>query len=328
MTALVRDWYTLARDNHGLAVADDETRSSGHQRSVFSDSTATNPDDRPYLELEYFVPCPSDPYAAAQSSSASTVYALERGAAQGDARGRSADQALACRAMMHVGIFDALNSVYFAKLEALSTGDPTASQSCGWESYHTLAETAATTDADLAAGFAAKEILTSLFPARTTDIATAFTTIHGSGPYQAAAQSLGHFVATGCSPTAPVTGRGADVVHARGRAGLVAADAQPLGGRPVRERQRHGTPTWGSVTPFTMSSAGQFRPPYPRGRPRTRACSTHAYTAQFEEVKELGAVTSSTRGSDRTYAAWFWANTWTAPTSRPGSCSSTPRRWR
>lgn len=61
-------------------------------------------------------------------------------------------------------------------------------------------------------------------------------------------------------------------------------------------------PHWLGVTPFTMTSGDQFRPVAPP------ALDSADYTAAFNEVKELGAASSTTRTADQTAMAHFWAN--------------------
>jgi hypothetical protein len=61
-------------------------------------------------------------------------------------------------------------------------------------------------------------------------------------------------------------------------------------------------PQWGDVTPFAMTSADQFRPA------EQPALDSAAYTAAFNEVKELGSLTSATRTADQTAIARYWAN--------------------
>jgi hypothetical protein len=57
-----------------------------------------------------------------------------------------------------------------------------------------------------------------------------------------------------------------------------------------------------NVTPWTMASPSQFRPP---------ACpptSSPEYLASYNQVKSLGSATSATRTADQTRLAWFWGN--------------------
>jgi membrane-associated phospholipid phosphatase len=59
-------------------------------------------------------------------------------------------------------------------------------------------------------------------------------------------------------------------------------------------------PQWPQVTPFCLQSASQFRSPPPP------ALTSPEYTAAFNQVKELGALDSTTRTADQTEAALFW----------------------
>jgi membrane-associated phospholipid phosphatase len=65
---------------------------------------------------------------------------------------------------------------------------------------------------------------------------------------------------------------------------------------------------WGSITPFVLSHADQFRPAAPP------ALASDAWAQAINEVQGLGRDTSTTRTADETTAAKFWAppiwNTW------------------
>jgi membrane-associated phospholipid phosphatase/methionine-rich copper-binding protein CopC len=61
-------------------------------------------------------------------------------------------------------------------------------------------------------------------------------------------------------------------------------------------------PQWGSVTPFGLTSGAQFRP---AGDP---ALTSDQYTAEFDRVKDLGSINSTTRTADQTQIAQFWAD--------------------
>ena len=67
-------------------------------------------------------------------------------------------------------------------------------------------------------------------------------------------------------------------------------------------------PQWPGVMPFAMTSADQFRPAAPP------ALDSAEYLAAFNEVKELGSATSTTRTADQTAMAHFWNNS-----AAPGS---------
>lgn len=69
------------------------------------------------------------------------------------------------------------------------------------------------------------------------------------------------------------------------------------------------TPNWGLVTPFTLNSGTQFRPPPPGGfSSLPDLLASPLYAAQLNEVKSLGAVNSTTRTAEQTRIAFFWAN--------------------
>jgi hypothetical protein len=61
-------------------------------------------------------------------------------------------------------------------------------------------------------------------------------------------------------------------------------------------------PNWGLVTPFGLTSGSQFRP---AGDP---ALTSDQYTANFNQVKDLGSLNSNTRTADQTEIAKFWAD--------------------
>ena len=60
------------------------------------------------------------------------------------------------------------------------------------------------------------------------------------------------------------------------------------------------TPQWPDVTPFALNSGSQFRPGPPP------ALTSAAYTAAFNEVKDLGSATSTVRTAQQTDVARFW----------------------
>ncbi len=57
-----------------------------------------------------------------------------------------------------------------------------------------------------------------------------------------------------------------------------------------------------SVLPFAITSSTQFAPPPPP------AITSAEYAAAFNEVKEIGSATSTTRTADQTQVARLWAN--------------------
>jgi membrane-associated phospholipid phosphatase len=59
-------------------------------------------------------------------------------------------------------------------------------------------------------------------------------------------------------------------------------------------------PQWRYVTPFAMTSGSQFRPDAPP------ALDSAEYAAAFNEVKDLGSATSTSRTAEQTQIARFW----------------------
>jgi hypothetical protein len=60
-------------------------------------------------------------------------------------------------------------------------------------------------------------------------------------------------------------------------------------------------PNWPNVTPWTMTSGSQFRPPPPP------ALTSAEYAAAYNEVKRLGSATGSDRTAEQTDIARMWA---------------------
>lgn len=61
-------------------------------------------------------------------------------------------------------------------------------------------------------------------------------------------------------------------------------------------------PQWPGVTPFALTSGSQFRPAGPP------TLTSGEYTTAFNEVKELGSETSTTRTAEQSEIALFWIN--------------------
>ena len=117
--------------------------------------------------------CQSDPYAAAQATDAGTVY-YWNGVLLDAFRGLEEGPTVLARlaAMMHTGIYDVLNSVFWSH----SSG-----QGCGWDEYLVRGQAAPGTDADLAAGYAARDILLAELPEEHhAEVRQAFNLRHGN----------------------------------------------------------------------------------------------------------------------------------------------------
>ena len=59
-------------------------------------------------------------------------------------------------------------------------------------------------------------------------------------------------------------------------------------------------PGWGRVTPWVMTSGSQFRPPPPP------ALDSEQYARDYNEIKAIGSLNSSTRTAEQTQIATFW----------------------
>ncbi len=72
-----------------------------------------------------------------------------------------------------------------------------------------------------------------------------------------------------------------------------------------------GTPNWGKVRPFVLSSGSQFRPPAPSNATNYgQLLSSTEYNTQVTEVFQFGGKDGPgvVRNQEQTEIAWFWAN--------------------
>src|SRR5947207_3587705 len=184
-------------------------------------------------------------------------------------------------AIVHVAIYDAVNGI-------ARTHEP----------Y--LVPSALPTSASrvAAASAAAHQALLSLFPSHTSifdGLHVAILAGIPNGPQKTNGIAWGEFVAI--QILAARTGDGSNaVVQPPGGSGPGVWIPTPPAFLPYL------LPQWGFVAPFGMSSPSQFRPPGPP------ALESQQYAADYEEVKELGALVGSTRTEDQTEIALFWAH--------------------
>jgi hypothetical protein len=184
-------------------------------------------------------------------------------------------------AILHVSIYDAVNGI-------ARTHEP----------YLVQSAVSASASREAAASAAAHAALVNLFPARTS----IFDALHAAilaaipnGPQKTAGIAWGEFVAN-------------QILAARANDGSTAVVPPPGGSGPgVWIPTPPGflpylLPQWGFVAPFAMSSSSQFRPPGPP------SLDSQQYAADYEEVKELGALVGSTRTEEQTEIALFWAD--------------------
>ncbi|MGW2420681.1 vanadium-dependent haloperoxidase [Streptomyces sp. NPDC001709] len=152
--------------------------------------------------------------------------------------------------------------------------------------------------ADAAADQAAHDVLVALYPAKRAGVdkrlSSQLSAIPG-GPGKQAGMTVGAAVARRLMSLR--SHDGSSTKPPRFRAGDKAGDYRPT-------PPDFPTPVftnWGSVKPFVLASGHQFRPAAPP------AVSSAAYATALNEVKGLGSKTSTTRTSDQTAAARFWA---------------------
>lgn len=151
---------------------------------------------------------------------------------------------------------------------------------------------------EAAAAAAAHRALVSLFPAQAATFDAALTQSLASIPAGRAKDdglAFGRAVADGILALRASDGSGATVAYTPG---TTVGDWQPT--PPAFAAAL--LPQWPNVTPFVMTSGSQFRPAAPP------ALTSPQYAADLNEVKSLGSKTSTTRTTDQTVIANFWAD--------------------
>jgi hypothetical protein len=189
-------------------------------------------------------------------------------------------------AMMHAGLFDAINSATLSR-----------KGSTPYNSYLTLQTVDQSVNQNLAAGYAARDLLIEALPAQSSFVQQKFTERYGSSS-QVVARQLADTVVN-------------NMKAARANDGSSATTGYTPEGVPGSWRPTDGctaaTPVWGNVRPFTLTSGSQFRRPPPAPDYPTLLASS-VYASNLAEVRSLGRYNSTTRTTDQTRAAWFWAN--------------------
>ncbi len=195
-------------------------------------------------------------------------------------------------AIMHVAIYDAVNSIdrQFSPFVSYVDVHPRASK-------------------DAAVAAAAHQTLVALFPAQRAVFDTKYTQTLAAIP-DGTAETQG--IAAGQAAAAQILaaratdGATATVTYTSGTDPGDWVPTPPGFLSPI-------LPQWPDVTPFVMTAADQFLPVAPPSLTST------AYARALNEVKEIGSATSSTRTADQTAIAQFWAN-------GPGT-STPPGHW-
>ncbi|MGV3486096.1 MAG: phosphatase PAP2 family protein, partial [Planctomycetaceae bacterium] len=188
-------------------------------------------------------------------------------------------------AMVHAAIFDAVNSITqtYSAYEFDFVAPPTASQ-------------------EAAVSAAAQRVLTNLFPAQATlfaGLTSAILATVPDGRNEDAGVHVGQLAADAVLAVRVADGADATV------------DYQP--GTNLGQWQTtlpgHAAallPQWADVAPFVLTTADQFSGAL--GASQIPALDSPEYAAAFDEVKALGSVNSTTRTTEQTEIAQFWAN--------------------
>jgi membrane-associated phospholipid phosphatase len=164
-----------------------------------------------------------------------------------------------------------------------------------FELYHAQVQASRGASPEAAAAQAAHDALAALFPAQagTFDAALAADLV-GIPPGQARqGTDVGREVARQILDWRSTDGSSATVTYTPG---TDPGDWQPTPPAYLPAL----APQWPNVTPFAMSSGSQFRPAPPP------ALDSAAYAAAFNEVKDLGSASSTTRTDEQTQIARFW----------------------
>ena len=187
-------------------------------------------------------------------------------------------------AIVHAAMFDAVNSII---------GD--------YHPYAVQISAPLGASPDTAAAAAAHFALVRLYPAQQATLDAAFDTSLEQipdGPAKADGIAVGEAVAEQMLALRANDGSDAAIV-APYTPGSQPGDwiPTPPAFRPALD------PGWGSVQTFFLHAASQFRPGPPP------ELMSPQYTRDFNEVKEIGSATSSTRSQAQTDLARFWVAT-------------------
>jgi hypothetical protein len=193
----------------------------------------------------------------------------------------SPDMQSRCLAIMHVAMFEALNSIAprYASFRAKLQAEPGALP-------------------EVAAAVAAHHTLVRLLPDQAKD-------------FDAALQAALAKVPEGA-------GKGAGVRLGERAATAILSEREQDGSTAAITYRPYTTPgkyvptvfpassTWNAVKPFALKTGNQFRPPEPY------ALSSAQWAADYNEVKRMGAKTGSQRTPEQNDIARFWQITGTA----------------
>lgn len=154
------------------------------------------------------------------------------------------------------------------------------------------------TSAEAAVAAAAHRALVALFPAQAATFDSQFTASLATitdGTAETNGVALGNLVADRMLALRATDGASTVVIYTPGTGPGAWIPTPPAFAASA-------LPQWPNVRPFAMTTGSQFTP---HDLPTLTSAE---YTADFNEVKELGSATSATRTADQTAIAKFWAN--------------------
>ncbi len=193
-------------------------------------------------------------------------------------------------AMMHAAMFDAVNSI-----EGTYTPYLIEVPSSRGDLIQFPARRGASQEA--AAAQAAHDVLVALYPTRATVFDAELTdSLNGISPNRVSQGiRIGRIVAEQLLAV-----RANDGWNAAGPAYVL--PMTPGNWQPVAPSTAAGFTQFPSVLPFAITSGTRFAPNPPP------AMTSEEYARDFNEVKEIGSATSTTRTADQTQVARLWAN--------------------
>jgi hypothetical protein len=152
--------------------------------------------------------------------------------------------------------------------------------------------------AEAAAATAAFRVLDTLFPAQHATLQAAYDASLGGIP-DGARKAAGIEVGTMAADAMLAEGHDGRVLISCGFGTFVPGVWQPLAG-PTGDPACDPSPWVKDAVPFLVESGTQFRTPGPY------ALTSAAYVADFNEVKAIGSLNSSTRTAAQSHIAAFW----------------------
>ena len=184
-------------------------------------------------------------------------------------------------AIAQTAVFDAINSITKT-----------------YKNYHFTGTAPTIVSAEAAAASAAYTVLVNLYPNQKTFFDTALTASLAKitdGEAETTGVTFGQTVANDILTLRSTDGFNTTVNYTPG--------TNPGDWQPTPPANASALlPQWGQVTPFGLTSGSQFRP---AGEP---VLTSDQYTTDFNQVKDLGSINSTTRTADQTEIAKFWAD--------------------